>query len=146
MQDESHLRRKATVIFCRRLLSTCRDSSRRFRGSRWAWMVNRRGYPADHGTTCRHFRSGVADPPCTCQPRKRAVLVDRRLAANSYGYCPTSKYHRHRGKWASSAIENRGRIADGRLPGGTAPTTAILAACERGCASLSYLRIYLDSN
>lgn len=130
------MRKNNAAFFCRRLLSTCKDSSRRFRGSRWVWMVGRKGHPADHGTTCKHFHCGVVDPPCTCLPRKRAVLVDQCPAANSYGYCPMSRYHRHREKWASSsAIESHGQIADGRLSAGTALMSAILVVCERDCAS-----------
>lgn len=106
-------------------------------------MVDRRGHPASRGTTCRHFRCGVADPPCTCRPRRRAVLAGRRPDANSHGYCPTWRYRRHRERRAwTSAIESPGRTAVGRLPGRTAPTSAILVACERGCASLSRLGCY----
>ena len=101
-------------------------------------MMDKRGHPASHGTICRHFHCEVADLPCTCPLHRRVILVDQRPAANLYGCYPTWRYHRHREKRASSlAIENLGRIADGR-PGETAPTSwAILVACERGCASLS---------
>ena len=46
-------------------------------------MVDRRGHPASHGTTCRHFHCEVADPPCTCPLRRRVVLVDQRRESNA---------------------------------------------------------------